>query len=118
MQAEKLLNSLTRFRATANDEAFRGIFGEDLGDHLWGEFKRVDFDLIRFYGMLDSKNAALFGATFEAEGMFYTEPVCVECGAALSGEDVAAGEEICLECGAALLLDEANPLLATIFVSM
>jgi len=106
---------LTHFRATANDETFRRIFGK-LGGHLWGEFKRVEFDVIRFYGRLDSKNAALFAAAFETGGSFCIEATCVECGEPLSSEDVEAGEEICLDCGAALLLDGDNPLLATVVV--
>jgi hypothetical protein len=54
--AEATINGLHSFACQAKPALFEKIFGEQIGEHLWGKFVSHNHEPIAFWGYLDLDN--------------------------------------------------------------
>lgn len=51
-----MVNKLASFEINADQDLFIEIFGEWMGNHLWGEFIRYDHKILSLWRNLNDKN--------------------------------------------------------------
>jgi hypothetical protein len=53
----------------ADGRTFREIFGEDMGEHLWGKFHHREHSILALWGELDLQNRAKLSEYLKKKGI-------------------------------------------------